>query len=104
MNYTPINAVTRKPYNGSNIEALTRAAHALGVLNGPRWMTFLQAKGLGLKVKKGEHGTRIEFWKSETRAESGQGDEQTPKERLVRKIYMVFHSSQIEGVEGLSEV
>ena len=51
LTYQPINAITRKPYNGGNIDTLEAAAERLHGLNDPRWMTFLQAKTLGLKVK-----------------------------------------------------
>ena len=59
--YTPYNAITGECYNGSNIIALSKSANKMKCLNDPRWLTFLQAKQLGLRVKKGEHGTKIRY-------------------------------------------
>ena len=109
LTYQPINAITRKPYNGGNIDTLEAAAEKLHGLNDPRWMTFLQAKTLGLKVKKGEHGTRIEYWMNADKLNAEQ-DEQSEqqasgkkKNRLIKKVYVVFHASQIEGIEPYNE-
>lgn len=95
----PYNAVTGKPYQGKNIEILEAAASKLNVANDPRWLTFLQAKELGYKVKKGAHGTRIEFWnfrKIEIEKEDG---EKKSKTQALARHYIVFHASQIEGFQ-----
>ena len=105
LTYTPINAVTRKAYNGGNVIALTKAARELGVLSDPRWLTFLQAKALGLKVKKGSRGTKIDFWKaveeSSAKSEHSVSEVHESKTRLMRKFYIVFHASQVEGIDAL---
>lgn len=103
MGYMPINAVTRKPYNGGNVNTLTSAAERLNGLNDPRWLTFLQAQELGLKVKKGSKGTKIEFWKTYEPKQNQEQQEQqetstAKKTRLVKKTYTVFHASQVEGM------
>ena len=106
LTYTPINAVTRKAYNGGNIVVLTKAAQALGVLSDPRWLTFLQAKALGLKVKKGSRGTNIDFWKaveeSSAKSEHSESALANSKKRLVRNFYIVFHASQVKGLDALA--
>ena len=108
LSYAPFNAVTRKPYNGQNVNRLAIAAEKLGGLHDPRWMTFLQAKALGLSVKRGQHGTKIGFWQfagkdnSDRQEQSEQQEQQNSgksNRRLVRKIFVVFHASQIEGME-----
>ena len=96
---TPYNAVTKKPYSGTNITLLSVAAEELGAKNDPRWMTFMQAQALGLKVKKGSHGTKIYFWKPLAVKDPDDADEAV-KSRLVRKTYIVFHATQIEGMES----
>lgn len=49
-----INAVTNKEYTGSNQETLLDAG-----FSDNRFLTFVQAKGLGRKVKKGSKGIRL---------------------------------------------
>ena len=97
---TPYNAVTKKPYSGTNITLLSLAAEELGAKNDPRWMTFMQAQALGLKVKKGTHGTKIYFWKPLAVQDAEETEEPIEKARLVRKTYIVFHATQIEGMES----
>lgn len=58
---TPANAVTGRAYNGGNRLILTFAALEAGHPDS-RWLTFHQAQILGGNVKRGEHGTAIEFW------------------------------------------
>jgi hypothetical protein len=51
----PCNAVTNRPYSGSNV-VLLWMAQAAGYRT-PRYLTFKQALELGGNVRKGEHGT-----------------------------------------------
>ena len=102
-NYHPYNATTGKPYQGNNIATLEAAAIKMRVINDPRWMTFLQAKELGYKVKKGEHGTRIEFWKFEDKEETENSGNGISKKSVLKRFYTVFHASQVEGIPALSE-
>lgn len=52
------NAVTGNAYEGRNQAELIGAKAANGFKSN-KWATFLQARGLGLKVKKGSHGVSI---------------------------------------------
>lgn len=108
MAYKPINAVTRKPYSGGNVNTLTLAACSLHGLNDPRWMTFLQAKELGYKVKKNAKGTQIIFGGivEDTRSDAkatilssilASVIEEKPQRRVIKR-FTVFHASQIEGI------
>lgn len=56
------NAVTKKPYQGINMLITT---HRAGQRNygDHRWLTYRQAQAAGGHVRKGEHGTRVVFWK-----------------------------------------
>ena len=51
---TPCNAVSNRPYSGSNV-VLLWIAQAAGYRT-PRFLTFKQALELGGNVRKGEHG------------------------------------------------
>jgi antirestriction protein ArdC len=52
------NLCTGKPYKGKNQEILQEAKKAKGY-NEDGWMTFWQTARSGMKVRKGEKGTRI---------------------------------------------
>ena len=95
----PINAVTNQPYKGKNETTLRGVGQLLDGGKDPRWCTFIQAQSKGWKVKKGAHGTKIEFW-SELLVQNEQQEdkEAKPSKRLMRKIYVVFHASQIDGM------
>ena len=101
--YHPYNVVTGKPYQGKNIAILEVAAIKINGTNDPRWMTFLQAKELGYKVKKGEHGTQIEKWKFDSEVIENTDGEKKTKTRALRRVYTLFHASQVEGIPALSE-
>lgn len=102
--YRPYNVATGKPYQGNNIATLEAAAIKMRVINDPRWMTFLQAKELGYKVKKGEHGTRIEFWKFEDKEETENSGNGISKKSVLKRFYTVFHASQVEGIPALETI
>lgn len=53
-----INLKTKKEYNGRNIVTLSMIKNARGY-NSSEWVTFLQARELGYKVRKGEKGVPI---------------------------------------------
>lgn len=57
----PCNAVSNRPYSGSNA-VLLWMAQAAGFRT-PRYLTFKQALELGGHVRKGERGTKIHFVK-----------------------------------------
>src|SRR5271168_597773 len=58
---TPCNAVTNRPYSGSNV-VLLWMAQAAGHRT-PRYLTFKQALELGGNVRRGEHGHTVFFVK-----------------------------------------
>ena len=58
---TPCNAVTNRPYSGTNV-ILLWIAHDKGWPT-PRFLTFKQAKEAGGTVRAGEHGTKVVFMK-----------------------------------------
>ena len=103
----PFNAVSGRAYHGINAVNLALQSQALGSSSDPRWMTFDQAKEKGWHVKQGEKGTHVEFYKFEEKPkfdEAGapvlgaDGKQEVEKSVLVRN-YVVFHASQIEGIE-----
>ncbi|RZA10533.1 MAG: DUF1738 domain-containing protein, partial [Proteobacteria bacterium] len=61
----PMNPTTGQRYKGVNAIFLMAQGH-----DDQRWMTYRQAEAAGAQVRKGEHGTPIQYWKF---------DEETPK-------------------------
>lgn len=83
------NAFTNRPYSGIN-------RLLLGITpGGPRFATFKQWSEAGARVKKGEHGTRIVFYKALTK-EDENGEEQ---HFAMLRQFVVFGQHQVEGIE-----
>jgi antirestriction protein ArdC len=92
---TPCNAVTNRPYSGSNV-VLLWMAQAAGYRT-PRFLTFKQALEAGGHVRKGERGTKVYFVK-QLEIRDGANDE--PSTRLVPMLreYTVFNVDQCDGL------
>src|SRR5258708_5007588 len=92
----PANLVSKKPYRGINVFLLAFAGY------GSRyWLTYHQAQSLGGNVRKGEHGSKIVFWKCNTReTESADGEIEERKSAFLR-YYTVFNLEQTEGLKAL---
>src|SRR6267142_1212571 len=58
----PANLISKKPYRGINVFLLALAGYG-----SQYWLTYRQAHAIGGNVRKGEHGTKIVFWKCNTR-------------------------------------
>lgn len=86
------NAVSHRPYHGINVFLLMAEPYA-----DPRWLTFKQAKQLGGSVRKGEHGTKIVFWKMlRVKDEEREGKLKTIP---LLKLYTVFNVEQCDGLK-----
>jgi antirestriction protein ArdC len=92
----PVNLISKKPYRGINVFLL-----ALQGYGSQYWLTFNQAKQLGGNVQKGEHGTKIVFWKFDTyETETADGETEDRKTAFLR-YYTVFNLEQTEGLKAL---
>jgi putative DNA primase/helicase len=102
----PINPTTGKRYRGINAIQLLNQGRV-----DQRWLTYNQAAAVGAQVRKGEHGTPIQYWKfseEQTRTdESGrpvldaQGKPVKAEVRLERpRVFFatVFNAEQIDGL------
>lgn len=110
MTERPYNAVSNTEYRGVNSFWLSCAAEQKGYSD-PRWCTFKQAKDSGWKVKKGEHGTQVEFWSmydTETKKKLTARESNLLREELgedfyervkpISSVYTVFNAEQMEGI------
>src|SRR6202048_5099427 len=73
--FSPINAVTHKPYRGVNVLALWAVAQSKGYESG-EWATYQQWQDKGAQVRRGEKSASVAFWKfADGRTESQDGEE-----------------------------
>ena len=102
----PINPTTGKRYKGINAIELIMEGRG-----DPRWMTYKQAETAGYQVRRGEKGTRVQYWKfseEKTRhdeegepvldAEGKPVKEEITLERPRAFFATVFNAEQIDGV------
>jgi antirestriction protein ArdC len=89
----PMNAVTNRPYSGINV-LLYWLSGAAGYAK-PRYLTYKQAQEAGGNVRKGEHGTKLYFFKQLTVADKATGDDKTIP--MLRE-YTVFNVAQCDGL------
>ena len=89
----PMNAVTERAYSGVNVLLFWMSADC-GYAR-PRYLTFNQAKAAGGNIRKGEHGTKVYFYKQLTVADKASGEDKTIP--LLRE-YTVFNVSQCDGL------
>lgn len=106
----PMNPTTGARYKGIN------AIHLLAQGRGDaRWMTFKQATALGAQVRKGEKGTRVQYWKFNEdqdkldgnglpqRDAQGQPVKETVALERPRMLFAcVFNAEQIDGLPALA--
>src|ERR1700676_3514684 len=90
----PMNAATKRSYNGINIPILWHAQLSRGFPTAS-WMTYRQAVELGAQVRGGEKSTHVVFTK-----QLNVKDTETDEERKIGmlKAYSVFNVAQIDGV------
>jgi antirestriction protein ArdC len=90
----PMNAATKRCYNGVNIPILWHAQLARGYSTAS-WMTYKQAAEIGGQVRGGEKSTHIVFTKKLTLKDRESEEE---KQIGMLKAYSVFNVCQIDGL------
>ncbi len=92
--HLPKNLVSGRQYRGINVFLLAASGYG-----SPYWLTYKQATERGGHIRKGEHGTKVVFWKIGTReTEDADGDTIERKSILLR-YYTVFNVEQCEGID-----
>ncbi len=95
----PRNLVSRKAYRGINAMLLAHTG-----FSSPYFLTFNQARALGGRVKKDEHGFTVIFWKFIDAKKAPKEDEDAELERdrkgriPLLRYYHVFNLEQVEGI------
>lgn len=88
--HLPINAISGKPYSGTNRVILTFRYDIKFERN--IWLTYAQAKKLGGRVRKGERGSRVVFFKEYP----PKNEDDQP--RKVCRHYTVFNIGQCDDL------
>jgi antirestriction protein ArdC len=102
--FSPINAVSKKPYRGINTLCLWAASQTKGYESG-EWATYKQWLERGAQVRRHEKSTTVCFWKwNNTTTETQDGDEpKTGSHLLFTKGYSVFNAAQVDGYTPKAE-
>lgn len=104
--HTPYNTTSLRPYHGGNALGLMIQMMRHGWTD-PRFVTYNQAQEKGWQVRKGEKGTRIEYWEFPTVAKNAtvtdgvEGDDRKPF--VIHRIYTVFNAAQVDGMPPLEQ-
>lgn len=99
----PVNALTRKPYNGVNIVSLWVSAQA-NEYPSNLWGTYRQWKEKGAQVRKGEKASLVVFYKTTRFEERDDASGDTVEsERMFARASWVFNAAQIDGFEAATE-
>lgn len=109
----PVNPVSNTTYRGVNCLWLWLTMIERGY-DDPRFMTFKQASEKGWSIKKGEKGSKIEFWsmydtltKKKLSSEEfnrlakqleEKGEDWSGRIKPVASVYTVFNAKQIDGI------
>lgn len=89
------NHITGAEYQGRNQVAL-QSATAKYKYTSNAWLTFVQARGNGLKVNKGSHGVKIVSpFISGSKTESKDGKIVTTQKTFIPRTYTVFNLNQV---------
>ncbi|EAU56092.1 ArdC family protein [Mariprofundus ferrooxydans] len=99
-NGVPMNAVSQRPYSGVNVLLLWLAMEKNGY-QFSRWLTFKQAKGAGLSIRKGEKGVRVVFVKTVERRTDDDDEENISDIIHIMRSFVVFNIEQCEGDEAV---
>ena len=102
--YSPINAVSKRPYRGINIVILWAIAQKKGYTSGT-WATFKQWQEMGAQVRKGEKSAHVVFWKFFDKAQPADGEASTTKGQKIpmAKDYWIFNADQVDGYQKAEE-
>jgi antirestriction protein ArdC len=89
----PKNIVSKREYRGINVFLLASLGYG-----SPYWLTYKQATELGGNVRRGEHGTKVVFWKIgkyESQETDGEAIERTS---VLLRYYTVFNVEQCDRI------
>lgn len=97
----PVNAASRRPYQGINVVLLTLEAGEHGYTR-DAWMTYRQAQEFGAQVRPRSCGTTVIFYKQRSvsmgEPTEDADPESSPRSIPVLRAFTVFNVDQIDGL------
>jgi len=100
----PCNPASGARYDGLNAIVLRCEARERGYSD-PRWLTYNQAKKIGAQIRKGEQGTKLEYWqfppKKESDNKAAPAEAGQEKSEIIHRTYTVFNAEQCERMPSL---
>jgi len=99
------NGSSKRTYQGMNLLFLGYERQQKNY-SSPVWMTFLQAKTLGGRIKKGAEGTEIIYFEMKLKQNTteAEADEKNRKDAFpFVRLHHVFNLDQIEGLDHLKD-
>jgi antirestriction protein ArdC len=91
----PANLISKKAYRGINTFILMAGGYT-----SKWWLSFKQVKDLGGRVKAGEKGWPVVFWRRLTKEDVNSAGEKVDKSFMMLRYYTVFNVDQTTGLEG----
>ena len=90
------NLVSGKQYRGVNVFLLSCSP-----FSSPWWITFKQATEKGGKIRKGQKGRKVVFWKPLLINEENATTGKTEKKKIfMLRYYTIFNLEQVDGIEA----
>ncbi len=96
----PSNALTGRNYRGINTLALGLSAHKRG-FQSRHWLTFRQAKEMGVSIRGGEKATHVVFFKPIRADRTADENEEKADTFFLMRTYCVFNVEQTTGLDHL---
>jgi len=89
----PRNLVSKREYRGINVFLLASRGYG-----SPYWLTYKQATEHDGNVRRGEHGSKVVFWKIDKYEREDADGQTVAKTSAILRYYTVFNVEQCEGV------
>lgn len=96
----PCNALTGRNYRGINTLALGLSAHKQD-FQSRHWLTFRQAKEMGVSIRSGEKATHVVFFKPIRAERNADENEEKADTFFLMRTYCVFNVEQTTGLDHL---
>jgi antirestriction protein ArdC len=91
----PQNVVSKREYRGINVFLLASRGYG-----SPYWLTYKQATEQGGNVRRGEHGSKVVFWKIDKYETEDADGQSLAKTSAILRYYTVFNVEQCDGISA----
>jgi antirestriction protein ArdC len=89
----PKNLVSKREYRGINVFLLASRGYG-----SPYWLTYKQATEQGGNVRRGEHGSKVVFWKIDKYETEDADGQSLAKTSALLRYYTVFNVEQCDRI------